>query len=209
MSGKLTKKSNFTAVPNKALHNKNLSWKAKGLLSYLLSLPEDWAIYKKDLKNRSTDGYDGMLSGFLELEQHGYIETVRCSEEGLFGGGVDYIIHDSPIREFTDSGKSITGNPELIHTTLKKDKETRKKEFKERVLAYLKTEQRPQGYDRAVLAQFFDYWTETSAERKTFRFESEPYFDMAKRLSRFRPKQETTPKQQNFRTGYQGGEVGN
>lgn len=209
MSGKLTKKSNFTSVPNKALHNKSLSWKAKGLLSYLLSLPDDWAIYKKDLKNRSTDGYDGMLSGFIELEQHGYIETVKCADDGLFGGGIDYIIHDSPIREFTDSVKTVTGNPDLIHTYLNKDKEIRKKEFMNKLAPYLKTEQNVKGYEKETLREFYDYWTETSDERKTLRFESQDYFDIAKRLSRFRPKQTEAPKQQNKNYSYQGGEVGN
>lgn len=209
MSGKLTKKSNFTAVPNKALHNKNISWKAKGLLCYLLSLPEDWSIFKKDLKNRSTDGYDGMLSGFIELEKYGYIETVICKEDGLFGGGVDYIIHDSPIREFTESVKTVTENPDLLNTYTSKDKDIRKQEFKNKVLFHLKTDQYPKGYDRYVLAEFFDYWTETSDNKKTMRFEGEQYFDLSKRLVRFRPKKQVETKRQTVFNTYQGGEVSN
>ena len=68
-------KSNPYVLLNKTcLSDDRLSWKAKGLHSYLLSLPDDWKIYTEDLKNRSKDGKDAIRSAINELIDLGYIK---------------------------------------------------------------------------------------------------------------------------------------
>ena len=59
--------SNFTVVPNEFLHTDKLSFKAKGLLSYLLSLPSDWEVHISHLATASKDGHDSVSSGMAEL----------------------------------------------------------------------------------------------------------------------------------------------
>lgn len=120
MSGKIINKrrNNYTVIPNEIIKAKDLSWKAKGLMCYLLSLSEEWTVHKSDLVNRSTDGYDSMLSGWNELESLGYIQTIRLKDQNLFKG-YDYIIHESRVRDFTEQEIPEQGNPELISNSLK------------------------------------------------------------------------------------------
>jgi len=65
------KRHNYSIIDNTCLRDPNLSWKAKGLFAYLLSLPDDWQIYQKDLVNRATDGDTSLRSGIIELEKAG------------------------------------------------------------------------------------------------------------------------------------------
>jgi hypothetical protein len=129
MSGRIKKgklKTNYTVVPNEPLRDRDLSWKAKGLLVYLLSMDEEWVVYKKDLSKRSKDGYDSTDSAFKELENHGYIinEGKSSNELGLFSGN-DYSVFPTPQIKLSDTdnpdrirhGLSDTVNPQLRSTT--------------------------------------------------------------------------------------------
>lgn len=60
-----------------ALQNNKLSWKAKGLLAHMLSMPDDWTFYREELVKHSTDGIDAVRSGMQELEKHGYLKRER------------------------------------------------------------------------------------------------------------------------------------
>lgn len=120
MSGRIINKrrNNYTVIPNEIIKAKDLSWKAKGLMCYLLSLSEDWEVYKKDLANRSLDGYESMLSGWKELEDLGYIQTIRVKNQNLFNG-YEYIIHESRVPGFTEPGNTEPENPDIISNSLK------------------------------------------------------------------------------------------
>jgi len=124
MSGKIInkRKNNFTIIPNEIIKAKDLTWKAKGLMCYLLSLSDDWDIHKSDLANRSLDGYESMLSGWNELEKLGYIHSIRVKENNLFKG-YNYIVNESRVSHrapgFTEPGFTEQGNPELINTSSK------------------------------------------------------------------------------------------
>ena len=61
------KDRDYTVINNTVLKDERLSWKAKGLFCYLLSLPEDWNICLNDLQNRAKDGIDGLKSAVKEL----------------------------------------------------------------------------------------------------------------------------------------------
>ena len=83
-------KNNPYVMINKALlKDEGLSWKAKGILSYLLSLPDDWQIYESELQNHASDGIDSLRSGIQELIQHGYIHRKRRNEISLIVGEDD------------------------------------------------------------------------------------------------------------------------
>lgn len=111
--------NDFTTVPNSTFQRSDLSWKAKGLLIYLLTLPDDWEITKQDLSNRSTDGYDSTDSAFRELQEKGYIvEDGEKRKSGKFSGK-NYLVFPEPnftVREnperFTDGQFTVTVNPE-------------------------------------------------------------------------------------------------
>lgn len=122
------KKNNFVVLDKTALTDKNLSWKAKGLFAYMLTLPEDWRFYSSELKNHSTDGKDSTNTGLNELIDSGYISRKPIKNKGKFEGYV-YTLHEIPLRIFRN-GKTAAENPQLlntnrlnIHKELKKEKE--------------------------------------------------------------------------------------
>lgn len=59
---------NFTVVSNECLKDERISWKAKGLICYIMSLPDNWKLTVKDLQNRAKDGRDSVYSGLKELQ---------------------------------------------------------------------------------------------------------------------------------------------
>lgn len=79
------KKEKFTILDNTCIHDRRLSWKSKGLHTYLMSLPEDWKICLSDLVNRSADGRDSMNTAIKELETFGYLQRrIERKENGCF-----------------------------------------------------------------------------------------------------------------------------
>ena len=72
----------YTRMPNHHLRNTKLSLKAKGLLSLMLSLPEDWDYTTKGLAKICKDGVDSICSTVNELEEHGYVIRERIRNAG-------------------------------------------------------------------------------------------------------------------------------
>lgn len=66
----------YAQINKKVLEDPRLSYKAKGIMAYLLSRPDDWIVRHKDLVNRSTDGKDSVSSGLKELKQLGYLQEL-------------------------------------------------------------------------------------------------------------------------------------
>ena len=104
-------KENYTIIKNDILTNKKISLKAKGLLCLLLSLPNDWVIYKTQLSDFSSDGRDATTNSFNELVELGYILSVQRVNEKGQKMGYDYIVYDE--ISVPDTEKPITGFPKL------------------------------------------------------------------------------------------------
>ena len=68
------KNNNYTVMCNHHLQNEHLSLKAMGLMSKLLSLPDDWNYNMQGLASLSRDGIDSVRSAIKELEHHGYVQ---------------------------------------------------------------------------------------------------------------------------------------
>lgn len=79
---KIEKTEKFTIVDNEYLNDKNLSFKAKGILTYFLSLPGDWVIYFDEVITHSKDGIKSFRSGIDELIKEGYIRRYPVRENG-------------------------------------------------------------------------------------------------------------------------------
>lgn len=87
----------FTVIANDFLRDANLSWKAKGIISSVQMLPDNWVLNMRDLQKRSKDGRDSLQSGIKELEKYGYCrKTTNRNEDGTISG-VSYEITDKPI----------------------------------------------------------------------------------------------------------------
>ena len=93
---RVEKNRGYTVMSNHHLRNKDLSLKAKGLLSQMLSLPEDWDFTLKGLSLINREQIDAIRAAVKELEQAGYI--VRSRERAGQGRlrGADYLIYEQP-----------------------------------------------------------------------------------------------------------------
>ena len=77
------KNNNFTVLDNKTIKDPALSWKATGLLCYLLSLPDNWKVISEHLASVKTDGITVVRSSLSELEEAGYIRRYRVQIKGI------------------------------------------------------------------------------------------------------------------------------
>ena len=112
------KERDYTVINNTILKDTRISWKAKGLFCYLLSLPEDWNICMNDLQNRAKDGIDGLKSAVKELKEYGYLIQKRNKDEkGRFLKTV-YIIVENPQVENPQVENPQVENPQLLNTNI-------------------------------------------------------------------------------------------
>ena len=108
---RIEKTRDYTVMANHHLRNTNLSLKAKGLLSLMLSLPEEWDYTTKGLARICKDGIDSISGGIRELEAHGYL--VRAPIRGANGqlGSIEYTILEQPKTPSPTQEKPIRENP--------------------------------------------------------------------------------------------------
>lgn len=93
---RVEKNHSYTVMANHHLRDERLSLKSKGLLSLILSLPDDWRISIEGMTQFSADGKDAIRSAIRELTDAGYIIRAQThSEAGTFSG-YDYIVHETP-----------------------------------------------------------------------------------------------------------------
>lgn len=119
---RVEKTRDFTVMSNHHLRNKNLSLRAKGLLSVMLSLPEEWDYTLKGLAHISKEGVDAIRSAIKELEKSGYIERHRKRNKKGQLKTSEYIIHELPILPEPKQTEPILKNPTLDNPT--EDKST-------------------------------------------------------------------------------------
>ena len=96
---RVEKTKDFTVMSNFHLRDVELSLKAKGLLSLMLSLPEDWDYTTKGLACICKDGVDSITSALKELENHGYLTRQRTRYENGRLGDITYTIHEKPVGQ--------------------------------------------------------------------------------------------------------------
>ena len=112
---RVEKTRDFTVMSNHHLRNPRLSLKAKGLMSLMLSLPEDWDYTTKGLAYICKDGIDAISTTLRELEDQGYLtrERVRMSNGRL--GTVEYTIHEQPQEPIAKPISPKRENPRQVN----------------------------------------------------------------------------------------------
>lgn len=100
---KVHKNKNYTVMSNYHFRNNSLSFKAMGLLSFMLSLPDDWDFSVEGLSKCARDGRDSISAGLKELEEAGHL--IRRQVRGEHGRIVDteYDLYEEPIGDNSDS----------------------------------------------------------------------------------------------------------
>ena len=119
---RVEKTRDYTVMSNHHLRNIELSLKAKGLLSLMLSLPENWDYTTKGLSMICKDGIDSINSGLKELETNGYVIRRRLRNEKGQLTITEYTIFEQP--QSLDNGDTqpkgenpILDNPILDNST--------------------------------------------------------------------------------------------
>lgn len=120
----------YTVMSNYHLKDKRLSLKAKGLLSQMLSLPDDWDYTLTGLCHINRESKDAIRTALQELEKAGYLHRRQTTDaSGRFGSN-EYIINERPVSATTTpssdepltgnptTGKTLTGNPTQLNTNI-------------------------------------------------------------------------------------------
>ncbi len=108
---RVERNKNFTVMANYHLKDKRLSLKAKGLLSVMLSLPDDWNYNMKGLARLSRDGLDSVRSTVNELERYGYVTRHRIRTETGQLADTEYLVRERPLDREEHGADLRTDSP--------------------------------------------------------------------------------------------------
>lgn len=127
---------NYTVMSNYHLRDRRLSLKAKGLLSLMLSLPEDWDYTLSGLSRISLEGKDAIRAAVVELERAGYVQRRQTTDKAGKFSSNEYIIRERPTpQELPPKGPSAadpssenptTGKPSAAFTSPEKPTQIKK-----------------------------------------------------------------------------------
>ena len=120
---RIEKTQNHTVMSNHHLRNPTLSLKAKGLLSQILSLPENWDYTLTGLSRINRESVDAIRTAVQELERAGYVTRSRERKENGHYGGMEYVIREQPqepdgFTPNTEPTPPISNPPTLNKPTL-------------------------------------------------------------------------------------------
>lgn len=131
---RVEKTNNFSIIHNGFLRRDDLSWKSKGILTYILSLPDDWNINLNEIMRHATEGEKAFRSGWKELTDAGYVERYAVRDdvtkkithwETVVKENVDITMNKPHTQNLhvgkVDVGKVHVGNGNLLSTYSTKD----------------------------------------------------------------------------------------
>jgi len=130
---RVNKTKDYTIMANHHLKNRDLSLKAKGLLSVMLSLPEDWHFTVHGLVSICKEGRDSISGAVRELEEAGYIVRHRLRDKEGHINGLEYIIYETP-------QKPESGGPDGDKTPVEVEADTGEAEAAQEVNGENRTE---------------------------------------------------------------------
>lgn len=105
------KESNYTQIANTCVKDARLSWKEKGLHTYLMTLPSDWKIYMSEIVKHSRDGKAALYSAVQGLENFGYLKRIRNRDKNGRFENLVYIVYEEPSQ--ADNNEPLSENPEM------------------------------------------------------------------------------------------------
>ena len=122
---RVEKNKGYTVMSNHHLRNKELTLKAKGLLSQMLSLPENWDYTLAGLSHINKESIDAIRTAIWELEKAGYIERSQGRDQKGKMTAITYTIYEQPISPVLDqpvlenptSDKPVLENPTTDNPT--------------------------------------------------------------------------------------------
>ena len=163
---RVEKTKDFTVMSNHHLRNVSLSLKAKGLLSLMLSLPDNWDYTTKGLAHICKDGVDSISSAIKELEKQGYLTRQRLRDAHGRLGDIEYVIHEKPV--LPDEQDAILPpkrenprqvNPRQVNPVLGKPEQEKPAQLNIQ-------EQSKEKQNTDVLTSFPSFWREDRSTQK-------------------------------------------
>ena len=192
---RVIKNKNYTTISNQLFKNKTISLKAKGLMAYLLSLPNEWELSINGIVSCSKEGRVAIGSTLKELIESGYIERETIRDKGKFVG-YDYFVFEQPKAEKPITVKPITDNriqisKERIKERINKNTLSKSEKFKSEVFSY--------EYPKNMLTDFYCYWSEPKSKtNKRMRREYQPTFEIGRRLKTWAKREKSFNKKQTM-----------
>lgn len=129
----------FARIPKTMLNDNRLSWKAKGILSFLLGQPPNWKPRINDLANRGTDGASAIRAAIKELRNLGYAKLLQVRDGGKISEWCLYVWDQPQFETEAPStcekldvenqhleNRSLNKNEEIKNNSLSKERETRR-----------------------------------------------------------------------------------
>ncbi|EMK2594077.1 DnaD domain protein [Bacillus cereus] len=110
---RVRKDNNYSVINNTGLKDNRLSWKAKGILAYALTLPDAWEFHINELSQHAKDGKDSLRSGLSELKKYGYLKRYAVRDEQtqkIVSWATE--IHETPVKDTVDELGGNEGNPD-------------------------------------------------------------------------------------------------
>ncbi|KMP70508.1 DnaD domain protein (plasmid) [Bacillus wiedmannii] len=130
---RVKKDHNYSVINNTGLKDKRLSWKAKGILAYILTLPDDWVFYREELSQHAKDGINSLRAGMKELKEYGYIKRFPIKDAKNKIVRWETIIYEIPLDDFPPvenppvdnpvAGNLPVDNHKLLNTDIQSTKE--------------------------------------------------------------------------------------
>jgi hypothetical protein len=105
---RVAKRHRFTSVHRDTINDASLSFRARGLLIYLLDKPDDWRVNSEAIERAGREGREAVRASLRELEAAGYLERTRTRDCRTGKWMTEAVIHERPVtgsrRRVPDAG---------------------------------------------------------------------------------------------------------
>lgn len=167
---KLRIENRFGVAPNELLNDPDISFKAKGLYTFMQSKPDNWDFAVARIMKQTKDGRDGVSSGLKELEQAGYLKRNKFQDKnGQWD--VEYVLY-SHRNGFTVTANPKTEKPTTENPSIKEKRSSKKEVVKSNKDIY-----------KDVQCDFDVFWN--LYPRKTAKAKAKEAFTKASKKSNF------------------------
>ena len=119
------KKDKYTVIDNAVFFDYSLTFKAKGLLCQMLSLPDGWSFSVEGLSQFSSDGITAVRNALTELENHKYLKRTQLRNDEGKMAGVEYVVSETPMSDEPISENPISDNSTLLNTNKSSTKKSK------------------------------------------------------------------------------------
>lgn len=109
----IKERGDFVTVNKMFIFDERLSAKAKGILLYFLSRPDDWQIYTSEVVKHMNDGQKSINNGIKELMECKYVHRIQKRKDSGVFSGYEYYVYERPTEmPLSENGLSENGKPE-------------------------------------------------------------------------------------------------